>query len=224
MVGFVASHGDAFEFLEFAEEVFDEMAPFVNLGVDGDRFETIVALGNDDAGATLIQLGDDPVGIEGFIRDQRAEGDAVDQRGNADRVVALARQEMEADQITERVGEGEDFGGPATLGLAYGLALSPPFEPWPWRWTLTMVPSIMANSKSGSSDTASKILLKTSAVTQSRKRLKTVFHLPKAAGKSRQGLPVRAIHKTASKNSRLSPPLRPGSVGLPKQWGSIFAH
>lgn len=78
MVGFVASHGDAFELFEFAEEVFDEMTPFVNLGVDGDRFETIRTLGNDDAGATLIQLGDDPVGIEGFIRDQRAEGDAVD--------------------------------------------------------------------------------------------------------------------------------------------------
>ena len=133
MIGFVASHGDAFELFEFAEEVFDEMTPFVNLGVDGDRFETIRALGNDDAGATLIQLGDNPVGIEGFIRDQRAEGDAVNQRGNADGVVTLARQEMEADQIAERVGEGKDFGGPATLGLAYGLALSPPFEPWPWR-------------------------------------------------------------------------------------------
>jgi hypothetical protein len=57
----------------------------------------------------------------------------MDQWGNAHRVVALARQEMEADQIAERVGEGEDFGGPSALGLAYGLALSPPFEPWPWR-------------------------------------------------------------------------------------------
>lgn len=133
MVGFVASHGDAFELLEFAEEVFDEVAPFVHLGVDGDRFETIRALGNDDACATLVQLGDDPVAIEGFIRDQRAEGDTVDQRGDADGIVALAGKEMEADQIAERVGEGEDFGGPATSGLAYGLALSPPFEPWPWR-------------------------------------------------------------------------------------------
>jgi len=133
LVSFVASHGDAFELLKFAKEVFDEMAPFVNLGVDGDRIETVRALGNDNAGAALIQLGDDPVGIERLIPDQRAEGDAVDQRGDADRIVALARQEMETDQIAERVGEGEDFGGPAAFGLAYGLALSPPFEPWPWR-------------------------------------------------------------------------------------------
>ena len=105
------------------------MAPFVNLGIDDERVDALRALGDDDAGAALVQFGDDPVGIESLVSDQRAELDAMDQRGNAHRVVALARQEVEADQIAERVGEREDFGGPAALGLAYGLALSPPFEP-----------------------------------------------------------------------------------------------
>lgn len=86
------------------------------------------------------------------------------------------------------------------------------------------VGSIMANSMSGSSEHASKSLIKTSAFTQSRKRMKTVFHLPNEAGRSRQGLPVRTIHKTASTKRRLSFPLRPGSVRLPRQCGSIFAH
>jgi hypothetical protein len=36
--------------------------------------------------------------------------------------------------------------------------------------------------------------------------------------------PVRAIHSTASTKSRLSRPLRPGSLALPRQSGSIFAH
>ena len=72
------------------------------------------------------------------------------------------------------------------------------------------------------SDKASKIRLKTSALTQSRKRLNTVFHLPKYVGKSRHGLPVRAIQNTASKNSRASPPVRPGSLFLPRQCG-LFA-
>jgi hypothetical protein len=35
---------------------------------------------------------------------------------------------------------------------------------------------------------------------------------------------VRTIHRTASKKRRLPPPLRPGSVGFPRQCGSIFAH
>jgi hypothetical protein len=41
---------------------------------------------------------------------------------------------------------------------------------------------------------------------------------------SRHGLPLRTTHYTASTNSRLSLPLRPGSVGLSKQRGSIFAR
>src|ERR1700712_5345352 len=87
-----------------------------------------------------------------------------------------------------------------------------------------MVASTMAYSMSGSSDTVSNRRLKTSAFTQSRKRLYTVFHLPNNGGRSRQGLPVRAIHNTASTNNRLFPPVRPGSVGLPRQTGSIFFH
>ena len=51
-----------------------------------------------------------------------------------------------------------------------------------------------------------------------------MFQLPNKAGRSRQGLPVRTIHSTASTNRRLSLPLRPGSPGLPRQCGSIFAH
>src|ERR1700687_1284512 len=80
----------------------------------------------------------------------------------------------------------------------------------------------MANSMSGSSDAASKIRLKTPAFPQSRYRLNTVFQFPNIGGRPLHGLPVRAIHSTASRNIRLSLPLRPGSVGLPKQSGSIL--
>src|SRR4051794_24594022 len=51
-----------------------------------------------------------------------------------------------------------------------------------------------------------------------------LFQFPNKGGRSRQGLPVRAIHSTASTNRRLFLPLRPGSPGLPRQRGSIFAH
>lgn len=50
------------------------------------------------------------------------------------------------------------------------------------------------------------------------------FHLPNNGGKSRHGLPVRAIHSTASVNKRASPPVRPGSDGFPRQNGCIFVH
>src|SRR5205807_10159238 len=82
----------------------------------------------------------------------------------------------------------------------------------------------MAYSMSGSSDTASNSRFQTPAFAQSRKRVNTLFQWPSKGGRSRHGLPVRAIHRTASINRRLSLPLRPGSPRLPRQSGSIFAH
>ena len=84
------------------------------------------------------------------------------------RIETMAGQENEADEIAERVGQRQNFGRHAAFGAADGLALRPPFAPCPWRWTLTMVASTMAYSMSGASEQASKSLVKTSALTQSR--------------------------------------------------------
>jgi hypothetical protein len=51
LIGLVGAHGDALELLELAEEVFDEMPPFVHLLVDGERLCAARMLGNDDLGA-----------------------------------------------------------------------------------------------------------------------------------------------------------------------------
>src|SRR4030095_11378639 len=112
----------------------------------------------------------------------------------------LPWQEHKAHEVAERVGERQDLGGQATFGAADGLAVRPPFAPCPWRWTLTMVASTRAYSRSGSSETASNKRCQTSAFTQARKRVKTLFQCPNEGGRSRQGLPVRTTHKTASTN------------------------
>src|SRR3954453_16505305 len=181
-------------------------------------------LGNHDLGPALVQVRDDIVAVERRIADQRPKGEPVDERRPAHRVEPLPRQKHKAHEVAERVGERHDLGGQAAFGAADGLARSPPLAPCPWRWTLTMVASTKAYSMSGSSETASNSRWKTPAFTQSRKRVKTLFQCPNEGGRSRQGLPVRTIHSTASTNSRLSLPLRPGSPGLPRQRGSIFAH
>ena len=86
-----------------------------------------------------------------------------------------------------------------------------------------MVASTMAYSMSGSSETASNRRFHTSAFTQSRKRVYTLIQRPKARGRSRHGLPVRAIHNTASTNSRLSLPLRPGQPMSGKTHAALSA-
>src|SRR6201997_3163722 len=181
-------------------------------------------LSNHDLGTALVELSDDVVAVKGRVGDQRGELDPRDERWDANGIEALSRQQHKADEVAQCVGEGQDFGRHAAFGAADGLSLGPPFAPCPWRWTLTMVASTMAYSMSGSSETASNSRFQISAFAQSRKRVNTLFQWPNEGGRSRQGLPVRAIHSTASTNSRLSLPLRPGSPGLPRQSGSIFAH
>ncbi|ABM60201.1 hypothetical protein Veis_4501 [Verminephrobacter eiseniae EF01-2] len=48
--------------------------------------------------------------------------------------------------------------------------------------------------------------------------------VPNSAGKSRHGEPVRMIHNTVSKNSRLAWAVAPGSLGLPGNDGDNFSH
>src|SRR5690554_1916967 len=123
-----------------------------------DGVETLVGFVGAH-GAALVEVGDDGVAVERLVGDQRAKRDAVDERRPADRIEAMAGQQDEAHEIAERIGERRDLGRHAALGAADGLALSPSFAPWPWRWTLTMVASTMAYSLSGWSEQAWKSLM-----------------------------------------------------------------
>src|SRR3546814_16458852 len=113
--------------------------------------------GKDGLGAALVEVWGDGVSVERLFGYQRAEAETVDERRHSDGVEAVAGQQDEAHEIAESIGERQDLGRHAALGAADGLAPSPPFAPWPWRWTLTMVASTMAYSMSGSSEQASKI-------------------------------------------------------------------
>src|SRR5829696_7002057 len=223
-VGFVVASGDGPELLQLGEGVLDEVAPAVHVAVEADG-GLAVGLGRDHrGGAAGVKLRPEPVGVEGFVAEQGAEGGALDQRRHANGVVALARQQDEAHQIAEGVREGDDLGGQAAARAADRLVLGPPFAPLAFWWAVTMVPSIRAYSKSGSPDRHAKTRSNTPPFTQRRKRWKTLFHLPKAPGRSRQGTPVRTRHSTASRNSRLSFPVAPGSVGLPGSSGATFSQ
>src|SRR5215208_3749251 len=75
------------------------------------------------------------------------------------------------------------------------------------------VASMSTYSKSGSSSgNILKMRSHSPFCAQRQKRVYTVNHLPNSTGRSRQGAPVRAIHKTASTNSRLSCAVAPGNL------------
>jgi hypothetical protein len=129
----VAAHRYAFEFLQLAEEILDQVAPFVHVRVNVERLGAPLMLRDDDLGLACVQLFDDPVGIKSLVSDQAAEFEVLDQGRDADGVKAMAGEQDEAHQIPKRVGQREDFGGPAALRLADGLTFGPPFAPCAWR-------------------------------------------------------------------------------------------
>ena len=75
-------------------------------------------------------------------------------------VMALSRQKDKARQIAKRIDKGDDLRRQASSRPADGLMASSPFAPVPCLWTLTIVPSTMAYSKSGS---PVKLLIRLSA-------------------------------------------------------------
>lgn len=131
MVCFFAAHGDGLELLELGEEVFDEMPPFVDFQIDLQRRLALRSLGDNDLGAALVHLFDDPVGIEGLVGQDGVKFDALDQRRDTDCVIAVAGQQLEAHEIAQGVRQGNDFCCPAALGFADCLILSPPLAPCP---------------------------------------------------------------------------------------------
>ena len=87
-----------------------------------------------------------------------------------------------------------------------------------------MVPSISTYSKSASADKALNRRSKRPFLAHLRKRRNTEFHSPNSLGRSRHGAPVLAVHKTASRNSRLSLAERPRSPSFPGSNGATRSH
>lgn len=69
-------------FLEFAEEVLDQMAPFVHFGIERDGLGATRVLRNDDLGTAFVEIGDDVVAVDGLVGEQRAEFDTLNERSH----------------------------------------------------------------------------------------------------------------------------------------------
>lgn len=111
----VASHCHPLEFLQLAEEIFDQVAPFIDVLVDIEGLGPPLVLRDDDLGPAFVQVFDDPVGIKSLVGNQAAEFDIFDQWRDADGVKAMAGEQDETHQIPKRVGQREDFGRPAAF-------------------------------------------------------------------------------------------------------------
>jgi len=122
--GFVISRGDAAELLELGEEVFDQMARFVEFAVMFARHAAIAAAGNDHRLAGGLQRLDHPlVGIERLVGDHRVGLQLRQQVVGTDQVVRLAAGQEESQWISQGIDSGMDLGAQPTARAADRLVL-----------------------------------------------------------------------------------------------------
>lgn len=222
--GLLEAGGDAAEVLELAEATFDEMPLSVKMGVERVLEGSRRIVRDDGRGALLCDGLPNVIGVVGGVSDNKLGRSAIEQRASLRGIAGLASREDEADWASEPSDGEMNFCGQAAARTADGLILSPPFAPLACWWARTMVESMIRYSKSGSSDIAAKMRCQTPLRLQRLKRRNTEFHSPNASGRSRQGEPVRTIHRTPSTNMRLLRPVEPRWSGRPMISPEILPH
>jgi hypothetical protein len=107
--------------LERVEETLHEIAFAVEGEIARARVFSI-GFGWDDWGdRSIVEGGDEGVGVEGLVGDQGAGIDGFDQRLGASEIMILARAEHHLDWIAEGIDERVDLGGQSAAGSADGL-------------------------------------------------------------------------------------------------------
>ena len=129
LVSLAGPHGDSLELFEFLEEILNEMTPEVLLGVVAGRVTALRSGWNDRFGAALPQEVAEPIGIIGLVAEERVEGQAFDQGGDAGGFPALSWHKAEAHEVAETVDQRQNFRGQTAATLADRLISRPPFAP-----------------------------------------------------------------------------------------------
>src|SRR5215472_7707311 len=123
--GFVVAGGDGTELFEFAEEILDQMALFVEFAIEFTRRQAVWS-GRDDGGfaSRRQRVEDSAIGIEGAICDQQVGGHMRQQRISTGQVVRLSRGQQQAQRIAERVDQRMDLAAQTAAAAAKGLVLN----------------------------------------------------------------------------------------------------
>jgi len=117
----VVTRGDGPEMFELVEETLNEIAFAVEGEVARARGFSIGFGWNDWDDRSIVEDGDESVGVERLVGDQSAGIDGFDERFSASQIVILARAEHHLDRIAEGIDERVNFGGQSAAGSADGL-------------------------------------------------------------------------------------------------------
>ena len=130
-ISLFVARGNAPKPFHLTEEIFDEMTPCVFVLVMRGMPVGSLAKRDDSLNVSTRQAVAQPTCVERLVADEGQAIDAGHKSIEACDVVAMARQQHEADQIAERIYDGRDLRRPTAARFANGLFLSPPFAPVP---------------------------------------------------------------------------------------------
>lgn len=225
MSEFVVSSGKTAELLESIEEALDKVAHLVAFPVKGARGQSMAPRRNHGFSPRGCNRFDEGVAVIAFVRHDRLARDEFNQRRPLRNVGRIATRQDQPQWIAQRIDAGMNLcGQPAartTDRLIATVFLGAPAACW---WARTTVESMNSSSRSASPRSASATRAQTPPASQRAKRIYTECQFPNSGGRSRQGLPTRAVYKTASTKRRLSVARPPLSVGFPGSNSEIRAH
>ena len=111
LISFFVSGGDPSECFEAAEKVLDEVPPTINMEVAVDLLLSVRFGRYHRYCASLVQFGPQPVSVKRLVAEEHAEFHVADQRFHPNEIVALARQQNETRQVSQRIHQRHDLGG-----------------------------------------------------------------------------------------------------------------
>lgn len=123
--GFVIASGDGSELFEFAEEVFDPMACFIEFFIMG-ALDFAVGLGRNDCRFSGVpqRLDHALVGVVALVGQQNIGLETRQQAIRSRQIAGLARREVEAGGITQDIDGGVNRGAQPALAPPNGLIVA----------------------------------------------------------------------------------------------------
>ena len=221
----VVASCDTTELFEAIEETFDQVARLVAMPIDGALIDSVASRRDIGKGRAGFDGFDQFIAVVAFVGRNGGGWNIGDQCRSLSHIRHLSTGQDQTQGITQGINAGMDFRRQSTARSADRLIatvfFSAPAACWCAR---TIVASMNNSSKSASSLSTSATRAHTPPFSQLAKRTYIECQLPKSAGRSRHGHPVRAMKSTASTKHRLSAARPPLSVGFPGNKSAIRNH
>ena len=222
---FVVTGSDTAKLVDAVEEALNQVACLVLLTVVLTRRQPLAARRGDCLSASREYALDKRIAVVPLVGNDCLGRNGFHQRCALCDVVNLHTRQDQPQWIAQGIHTGVDLGAQsttrATNRLIARVFLKAPAECWCAR---TTVESMNNASRSASPRRASATRAHTPLISHRANRTYTECHCHNSTGRSRQGLPTRAVYNTASTNSRLLAARPPLSVGFPGHSSEIRAH